>query len=154
MTKINCLEGVRCPNCGQDERFTITALVECDVTDDGAWATDNSHYDWDSDSPCCCPACGRHGKLREFRALPPDPEGMNDSRAEWAGYALAAFITQTGTDAGDAVTDLLCDLMHLADRTGTDFATDLDRARRHYDAETRPDDDDTTSLTPTKGPIA
>lgn len=154
MTNTNCLEGVRCPNCGQENRFTITALVDCDVTDDGAWATDNSHYDWDGDSPCTCPACGRHGRLREFSALPPDPEGMNDSRAEWAGHALAAFISQTGTDAGDAVTDLLCDLMHLADRSGTDFVADLDRARSHYAAETTLDQADTTTLTPTKGPTA
>jgi hypothetical protein len=74
---------------------------------------------------------------------------MNDRRAEWAGCALAAFVSQTGTDSDSAVTDLLCDLMHLADRAGTDFAADLERARRHYDAETKPDD--TTSLTPTKG---
>ncbi len=146
MTNTNCLEGVCCP----DKRFTITALVGCDVTDDGAWATGNGHYDWDGDSPCSCPECGRYGKLREFRALPPDPEGMNDSRAEWAGYALAAFVSQTGTDVGDAVTDLLCDLMHLADRTGTDFTADLERARLHYAAETNPDDN-TTPLTPTKG---
>lgn len=79
---------------------------------------------------------------------------MNDSRAEWAGYALAAFISQTGTDAEDAVTDLLCDLMHLADRTGRDFVADMDRARAHYDAETTLDQADTTTLTPPKGPTA
>lgn len=150
MTNTNCLEGVCCPNCGQEKRFTITALVDCEVTDDGAWATDNSHYDWDGDSACSCPQCGRYGKLREFRKLPPDPEGMNDRRAEWAGHALAAFMSQTGTDSNSAVTDLLCDLMHLADREGTDFTADLQRARLHYDAETSPGDD-TTSLTPTKG---
>lgn len=86
--------------------------------------------------------------------LPPDPDGRNDSRAAWAGYALAAFVSQTGTDAGDAVTDLLCDLMHLADREGTDFAADLVRARMHYAAETQPDvttEAPTTSPTPTKG---
>ena len=71
--------------------------------------------------------------------VPPDPEGINDSRAEWAVYALVAFMSQTGTDRESAVTDLLCDLMHLADRDGSDFSADLERARMHYACETQPD---------------
>jgi hypothetical protein len=70
--------------------------------------------------------------------LPSDPEGMNDSRAEWATYALEAFISQSGTDRESAMTDLLCDLMHLADRMGTHFQGELDRARMHYSSETGP----------------
>jgi hypothetical protein len=49
-------------------------------------------------------------------ALPADPEGMNDRRAEWALTALLAFRYVTGTDWSDAVADLLCDLMHFCDR--------------------------------------
>lgn len=73
---------------------------------------------------------------RREEALPPDPDGINDRRAEWAGYALAAFMSQTGSDRESAVTDLLCDLMHLADREGADFDSDLARARMHYSCET------------------
>ena len=66
---------------------------------------------------------------------PPDPDEMNDERAEWAGTALAAFIKETGTDLEDALGDLLADLMHWCDRNNYDFGAALDRARGHYDAE-------------------
>jgi hypothetical protein len=68
--------------------------------------------------------------------LPPDIDGMNDDRAQWAKAALKAFIDQTGVDYEDALADLLADLMHLADREPFDFESDLDRAREHYAAET------------------
>lgn len=68
--------------------------------------------------------------------LPPDPEGMNDRRAAWAERAVAAFIEETGTDRGDAVTDLLCDLMHWCDRNDREFSAALTRAGRHYSEET------------------
>lgn len=47
-----------------------------------------------------------------------DCEGMNSKRADWAGAALAEFQEQTGTDDGDAISDLVCDLLHLCDREG------------------------------------
>jgi hypothetical protein len=70
------------------------------------------------------------------RNLPPDPDNMNGSRAEWAGAALSAFMRETGTDQEDALVDLLADLMHWADRNGYDFDAALERARGHYEAET------------------
>jgi len=36
MTNENCLEGIRCPQCGQEDCFKITALITCNVTDDGS----------------------------------------------------------------------------------------------------------------------
>jgi hypothetical protein len=68
--------------------------------------------------------------------LPPDPDNMNDSRGGWAGAALSTFMKETGTDQEDAITDLLADLMHWADRNGCDFHAALERARLHYEAET------------------
>jgi len=73
------------------------------------------------------------------KRLPPDPEEMNDDRADWAAAALSAFQAQTGSDLGDAVSDLLCDLMHWCDRNGISFRKELERARWHYDAETSPE---------------
>ena len=67
--------------------------------------------------------------------LPPDPDNMNDARADWAGAALSAFMQETGTDEEDALGDLLADLMHWADRNGYEFDAALDRARGHYEAE-------------------
>ena len=56
--------------------------------------------------------------------------------------SLTRFRHQTGVDLEDALPDLLCDLMHLADRKGWDFETDMERARAHYEAETEPDPGD------------
>jgi hypothetical protein len=45
----------------------------------------------------------------------------------------------TGTDPGDAICDLLSDLMHLCDRdraTYGTFQSGLDRAEMHYEEET------------------
>lgn len=70
------------------------------------------------------------------KKLPPDPDGQNDDRAEWAAQSLDAFQAATGTDLCDAVPDLLCDLMHWCDRNNTNFNQMLDRAQRHYQAET------------------
>ena len=70
------------------------------------------------------------------RKLPPDPEGMNDDRAEWAATSLRFFQCQTGTDWDTAPTDFLCDLMHFCDRNGFDFERELEKAKFHYEAET------------------
>lgn len=140
MTNTNCLEGIRCPECGQEDQFKITALITCEVTDDGSEPVGD--HDWDDESNTHCPGCGFAGKLRYFRTgsqLPPDPEGMNDRRAEWAAAALRAFMEATGTDEEDALGDLLADLMHWADRNNFDFESALDRARSHYVEETARD---------------
>lgn len=68
--------------------------------------------------------------------LPPDIDGMNKDRAQWARVALQAFVDHTGVDYEDALGDLLCDLMHMSDRGPFDFEEALDRARGHYAAET------------------
>jgi hypothetical protein len=73
---------------------------------------------------------------RRTAHLPPDPEGMNDSRAEWAGKAIAAFKLETGADDEDVLGDLLADLMHWSDRNNYDFQKALSRAQGHYEAET------------------
>lgn len=66
MTNANCLEGVRCPDCGQDRRFFITAAIRADVTDDGADIADGSSFDWDEASMTICPECDRDGPLGEL----------------------------------------------------------------------------------------
>jgi hypothetical protein len=47
------------------------------------------------------------------RHLPPDPERVNGRRSLWAALAVRRFQRATCTDDGDAVADLLCDLMHF-----------------------------------------
>lgn len=61
----NCLEGVSCPKCGQEDRFKIIGTVTFDVTDDGSEAVGG--HEWDDDSPCGCTQCDYHGKLSTFK---------------------------------------------------------------------------------------
>lgn len=77
--------------------------------------------------------------------LPPDPERHNDNRAAWAATALNAFADVTmmntaGEDGETILGDLLADLMHWCDRNGVDFNDMLERARDHYEEETRPEE--------------
>jgi hypothetical protein len=59
----------------------------------------------------------------------------NRERADWANDALEAFMETTGCDVEDALADLLCDLMHWADRHDQDFSEECRRAIGHYEAE-------------------
>jgi hypothetical protein len=80
----------------------------------------------------------RKNQAKPAKALPPDPEMFNPSRALWAAAALAEFRRQTGAGLADAVSDLLADLMHWCDRFGQAFPEELRRARWHYEQETAP----------------
>lgn len=73
-----------------------------------------------------------------LKILPPDPDGMNDQRAAWAQNALNGFSVETHNDDCDMLADLLCDLMHWADRHASlSFAAELARAYSFYAAETK-----------------
>lgn len=137
MTNTNCLEGIRCPKCGQEDRFLIMGGAQFEVTDDGS--EDVGDHEWDDQSSTRCPGCSHAAPLKDFYVnpdLPPDPDGKNGDRAAWAGAALAKFMEVTGTDKEDAGGDLLGDLMHWCDRNNYDFDAALARARAHYEAET------------------
>jgi len=68
--------------------------------------------------------------------LPPDPEDMNNDRANWAQIALEAFTAATGTDREDAICDLIADLGHWCDRNNMNLEVEIQRGAWHYDAET------------------
>lgn len=68
--------------------------------------------------------------------LPPDPEGMNDQRAEWAGQCLDHFRCVSACDYDDVPHDFLADFIHWCDRNGFVFEDVLSRARANYAAET------------------
>lgn len=67
-----------------------------------------------------------------------DPDRMNADRAGWASIAVKIFIEETGTDNEDAIADLICNLMHLCDKTSLygNFANELRRAMENYAMET------------------
>ena len=66
MANNNFLAGIQCPQCGQEHRFHISAIITCDVTDDGSEPV-GDHY-WDDDSSTSCPECEFQGTLKQFRA--------------------------------------------------------------------------------------
>lgn len=78
--------------------------------------------------------------------LPPDPDDMNDKRADWASSAVKRFQELTRTDDETAIGDLLSDLMHLCDRSGENFEELLRKGRDHYREETLPDESDAKSV--------
>lgn len=85
----------------------------------------------------------RVGDTPEDEELPPDPDGENQSRAERAEKAIDAYCDATGDRPDEShFRDLLCDLMHLASRSGRDFDEELRMARSNYEEETMPSDSD------------
>ena len=57
-------------------------------------------------------------------------------RAASADAALKAYMSRTSCDCEDCLADLLCDLMHWADKAQFNFAGEFRRGRFHYCAET------------------
>lgn len=75
MTNENCLEGIRCPKCGNDDVFHIVCTTYAVVKDDGAEAYGD--LEWNDESRTTCAECHLTAPLKEFRTstvLPPAPE--------------------------------------------------------------------------------
>ncbi len=66
MTNENCLAGIQCPKCGNEDRFLISATIVADVTDAGADIARHSDIRWDDHSSTSCPDCGEAGALSHF----------------------------------------------------------------------------------------
>lgn len=81
-----CIEGMRCPKCGNFERFKIVGTqlyrVSADGTDDAG-----GEIEWDNDSLAVCPDCSFQGTVGDFlteRALDPmSPEVFFRGRSHW-----------------------------------------------------------------------
>lgn len=86
----NCLQGIRCPKCKQEEAFQIVCTALVDVTDGG---TDNPrNVEWGASSHITC-TCEHHGTVSEFTVenwpIDADHELMN-------GEKVCLKDTQTG----------------------------------------------------------
>lgn len=79
----NCIEGFRCPECGNFERFKIVATSAFTMEADGS--EEYEGVEWDNDSHCTCPNCCFGGLVRDF--LPGAAESFEERlaalRAEW-----------------------------------------------------------------------
>jgi calcineurin-like phosphoesterase family protein len=65
MINTNCLTGIKCPVCGNEDKFRIRATTLATVTDDGI--EDYADMEWDDDSHAECTECLKAGKLRDFQ---------------------------------------------------------------------------------------
>ena len=65
----NCLEGLRCPACGEYDMLLIEVRTVIEITDEGTG--DFGDTEWDENSYCECSQCTYHGKVADFRIDPP-----------------------------------------------------------------------------------
>ena len=65
----NCLEGIRCPECGQEDGFYIDVVIHATVymTDNGYDEESGAEMDWDDDAFMRCGDCDHSGQARDFR---------------------------------------------------------------------------------------
>jgi hypothetical protein len=64
MTNTNCLENIKCPECGNEHTFHIAATTTATVTDEGV--EDYTDMEWNDDSYADCAQCFHHGTLKDF----------------------------------------------------------------------------------------
>jgi hypothetical protein len=68
MPNVNCLEGMRCPNCGSEGPFRIRAEASFTVTDDGT-CEEYDNVEWYDTSSCACLECKFQENVEDFKAL-------------------------------------------------------------------------------------
>lgn len=61
----NCLRDMICPNCGQRDKLKITSTIVAEVYDSGT-DRDESDCEWEDNSQCVCPECGKEGTVNDF----------------------------------------------------------------------------------------
>ena len=68
MPNRNCLEGMRCPQCGSEEPFRIVVTMSVKMWDEGSGDdTMGGDQEWDEHSYCECCECEYHGNVGNFR---------------------------------------------------------------------------------------
>lgn len=61
----NCLEGMRCPNCGSYGPFHIDVTISVLVLDSGAY-DEGGDYEWHGHTHCRCHGCNHDGTVATF----------------------------------------------------------------------------------------
>lgn len=67
-TNENCLDGIRCPRCGNEGSFRIAATSTFLVVDDGT--EEYQDVEWDSASRIDCTGCYHSGTVADFTITP------------------------------------------------------------------------------------
>lgn len=67
----NCLAGLRCPQCLQEDKILLQASCWVAMTDDGTDPYDDElkiqEVDWDDATPAVCPKCNFAGRMVAFQ---------------------------------------------------------------------------------------
>jgi hypothetical protein len=88
MTNTNCLAGIKCPACGNEDSFRIAATAVFTVTDDGT--DDYTAVEWDDDSDAECTECQRRGNVKDFRNSASEESYFRGPSGTRYGYAEIA----------------------------------------------------------------
>ena len=65
---VNCLENVRCPNCGNSDKFYVIGTALFEITDDGVEiAPDAADIEYEDDARAFCPDCPYEGAWETFQ---------------------------------------------------------------------------------------
>lgn len=67
----NCLEGWRCPKCGQEDSFAVAASCWVELRDDGTW--NETDFDWTEESAVRCNDCDWTGEVGECTSAASTP---------------------------------------------------------------------------------
>lgn len=62
----NCLEGWKCPGCGQSDAFFVNAVINVLITDSGTEHIEGVEEHYDDETFCRCFDCDREGKVSDF----------------------------------------------------------------------------------------
>jgi hypothetical protein len=94
MSNTNCMEGLRCPSCKQEDGLRIECIVVCKVTNDGI--APSGDLDFTDGSWCHCPACEHEGTVKDFRLYRVfnDTDGIYASEGEMHWERAGKFMEQ------------------------------------------------------------
>jgi len=96
----NCLEGWKCPSCGNQDQFQIYGSALFDVTDDGSEAVGD--HEWEGSSHAVCKRCRHLGTVDDFTGHEKKQEATQGSEEaaefRFVEYACGClgFITRSG----------------------------------------------------------
>lgn len=68
MPNNNCLAGMQCPKCQNEEPFKIEVRALITLYDDGSDPDEGlGDIDWQDDTYCECGQCAHYGTIKDFR---------------------------------------------------------------------------------------
>ncbi len=80
MANSNCLAGIRCPECGAEDRFRIEASSIFEFDDEGSG--DHEDVEWGDGSYIQCQECQHEGTVKEFTLTFEHEEGCDNDGGE------------------------------------------------------------------------